>query len=81
MVNNLEWPKFIRTNRDDNNLTDTLGFYAEYENSQKNRLLNSNKLKTANLYREFLFLQNGLPVVALFFDPNSGSKKWSTTGT
>lgn len=75
VVNNLEWPKFIRTNRDDNNPTDTLGFYAEYENSQKNGLLNSNKLKTANLYREFLFLQNGLPVVAPFFDPNSGVQK------
>ena len=75
VVNNLEWPKFIRINRDDNNPTDTLGFYAEYENSPKNGLLNSNKLKTANLYREFLFLQNGLPVVALFFDPNSGIKK------
>ncbi|CAG8598473.1 4705_t:CDS:2, partial [Dentiscutata heterogama] len=83
-IKDAKYPEFKFTDKDKN---DPMGFYAEYENgiitSNKKDILAGNKLKVANIYREFLQIDARIPLqtdpgiylTAPFYDPNSEVKK------
>ncbi|CAG8801942.1 15770_t:CDS:2, partial [Dentiscutata erythropus] len=83
-IKHTNYPEFKLTDKDKN---DPMGFYAEYESgiitSNKKDILAGNKLKVANIYREFLQLDArihpqtdpNIYLIAPFYDPNSGVKK------
>ncbi|CAG8585615.1 14680_t:CDS:2, partial [Racocetra fulgida] len=75
-----EHTNYLEFKEDEN---DPMGFYVKYP--KKNYIISSNKLKVANLYREFFRLEAviprqidpsiGIEEGAPFYDPNSGVKK------
>ncbi|CAG8672398.1 2566_t:CDS:2, partial [Scutellospora calospora] len=76
LIKTIKFPKFEPIDLEEaiNRPVSPLSFLINYQTSENN-ILKGNKLKVAKLYSDFRLLEKGLPVVAPFFDPNSGVHK------
>jgi hypothetical protein len=73
LIKTIKFPKFEPVDLEEaiNGPVSSLSFLIDYKISENN-ILKGNKMRVAKLYSDFRLLENGLPVVAPFFDPNSG---------
>ena len=76
IANKIQFPEFVLVDLEDAIVgpVSPLGFLIEYKEVE-DKILSGNRLHVAKLYREFRSLEAGLPVIAPFFDPNSGIPK------
>jgi hypothetical protein len=76
LANKIQFPKFVPVDLEDAMIgpVSPLGFLMDYQIFE-NQILRGNKLKVAKLYYKFRLLEAGLPVVAPFYDTNSGISK------
>jgi len=76
LTKKIQFPKFVPVDLEDALIgsVSPLSFLMDYQIFE-NQILKGNKLRVAKLYCEFRLLEAGLPVVAPFYDTNSGVSK------
>jgi len=76
LTKKIQFPKFVSVDLEDALIgpVSPLSFLMDYQIFE-NQILKGNKLRVAKLYCEFRLLEAGLPVVAPFYDTNSGVSK------